>query len=76
MGNLSWHYQAMRHVEEDGEVWFAVHEYFHTSTGSSWTKDPVDVEGDTVEDLRWTLKTMLSDLDKYDVEDWDDKGDI
>jgi len=68
--NLSWRYQAMRHVEENGEVWFGIHEYYHTASGSSWTEKPVDVEGGTVEDLRWTLNAMLDDLDKHSIEDW------
>lgn len=66
----------MKHTEEHGTVWYAVHEYypselFDEGESAGWTQNPVDVTGDSVEDVVWSLKAMLHDIEKHGVKDYD-----
>ncbi|MGZ3499676.1 MAG: hypothetical protein ACXVAK_19310 [Vulcanimicrobiaceae bacterium] len=51
-------------------MYCAMHECWYDNGQSgreipdAWTKDPTDVTGDTVDELRWTLTKMLEALDK------------
>lgn len=62
----SWHYQVMKHTEDTGEVWYGVHEMY-PSLGKTYTETPVEVCGESVEDVVWQLKAILHDLEKYPV---------
>lgn len=71
---MGWHYQVMRH-KADGEEWFEVHEYFHRMRGlesDCWTERGVIAGRESLEDLKWQLKAMLNDLEKYGVKDYTD----
>lgn len=68
----SWHYQLMYH-DSDGH--YAMHEYFHLgdSDDTAWTSDPITVTGDSLEDIKWSLKTMLNDIEKHGVKDYESR---
>ena len=65
-----WHYQLMKHTEADSEVWYGIHEMYPLADGPSWTQEPVTVEGESVEDLKWQLKAILGDIEKHGVIDY------
>ena len=69
-----WHYQLMYHKYEkpnavDGEGYYAIHEYYEMDDGPAWTENPVDVTGNSVEDVKKSLMLMLHDIDKHGVKD-------
>ena len=65
-----WHYQIMRHVDDSGEEYFAIHErYIMHDKKESWTERPVPVEADSVRDLRMALIDILRDLERHGVRD-------
>jgi len=66
----NWHYQLMKHVEDDGEEWYAVHEFYHMEDGPAWTLGPVSIEGTCIEDVKWQLENMLKDIDKHGLKDY------
>jgi hypothetical protein len=72
----------MKHIAESGEVWYGLHEVYYNKKNQiwAWTEDPVDVTGDTVDELEQALTTMLTDVtrSKKDVLDFDmePEGDI
>jgi len=71
-----WHYQVMKHEEEDKTdnsiyVWYGVHEFYPLDDGPTWTQEPVTVEGKSIEDLKWQLKAILGDIEKHGVIDYD-----
>lgn len=66
-----WHYQLMRRTAEDGEDWFAVHEYYPSEDGDGWTESPVFVDGESVEEVKNILMMMLEDIQKHGVKDYE-----
>jgi hypothetical protein len=61
----------MRHVDDFGEDYYAIHEYYGLDDGDVWTGSPVDVIGASVEDLKKSLLCMLHDIDKHGIKDYD-----
>ena len=68
-----WHYQVMYHKYKTptaftGEGYYAVHEKFVLEDGEVlWTENPVELTGESVEDLKKSLMLMLNDIDKHGV---------
>ena len=61
---MTWNHRVVRQRKGD-ETWLGIHEAFYGDDGKlSWTENPVDVVGETVDDLRWTLERMLAALDE------------
>ena len=71
MTDSHWHYQLMRHLTPEGETYYAVHEYYNLETGPAWSEKPVTVDGESKSDVVWMLKTMLNDIEKHGVKDYD-----
>jgi len=71
MADSHWHYQLMRHKTEDGEDYYAIHEYYPDQDGDGWTEAPVDVTGDSVEEVKEVLQAMLEDIEKHGVKDYE-----
>ena len=74
MSNNTWHYQLMRHTDDDGEPFFAIHEYYPSDDGSDalgWTESPVFVDGESVEEVKQVLQAMLEDIEKHGVKDYE-----
>jgi hypothetical protein len=67
-----WHYQLMRQIDVRGDEYYSMHEY-HPAEGKGeddYIISPVTVDGESVEDIKWLLKTLLSDLEKHGVKDY------
>ena len=66
-----WHYQLMRHLTDEGETYYAIHEYFPREDGPAWSSNPVSIDGETKSDIVWMLKAMLGDIEKHGVKDYE-----
>ena len=64
---MTWHYQLMKH--SDGSL--AVHEYYTLEDGDGWTKEPVSIIGDDVDDVKGVLQMILNDINKYGVKNYE-----
>ena len=64
---MSWHYQLIRHTEPDDEVWYGVHKNYR----SSYTVEPLSIQSEDKEDIKWMLKAMLNDIETYGVKDYE-----
>lgn len=69
------HYQLMYHKHEnpsdfENEGYYAIHEYLEMGEGCGWTRDPVEVTGEDIEDVKKSLLLMLHDIDKHGVKDY------
>lgn len=66
-----WHYQLMYHKYDNPilyeEGYYAIHEYYEMDDGPGWTKNPVDVTGNSIKDVKKSLLLMLKDIDKHGV---------
>ena len=77
MSDSHWHYQVMYHKYETptaftGEGYYAVHEQFVLDNGEvMWTDNPVELTGESIEDLKKALLLMLNDIDKHGVKDYE-----
>lgn len=62
---MTWNHRVVRHKTKSGEPYIAIHEVFYDSKNKAYTltKDPVDVGGETIDDLRKQLEQMTKALD-------------
>lgn len=74
----NWHYQLMYHKYDEPvlgeEGYYAVHEYYPMSEkmgGDGWTEEPVDVTGNSIEDVKKMLMMIYNDIDKHGLKDFD-----
>jgi len=67
MTNNTWHYQLMHHKGD----YYAIHEYYPSEDGDGWTEDPVFVDGNNVDEVKWVLQAMLEDIEKHGVIDYE-----
>ena len=70
-----WHYQLMYHKHEkptrfESEGYYAIHECYPMEDGYVWTSEPVEVTGESIEDVKKSLLLMLQDIDKHGVKDY------
>jgi len=65
---MTWNYQLMKHTEPNDEVWYAVHEVYE---GNGYTVEPVRVQGQDKADIKWMLETVLEDIEKHGVKDYE-----
>lgn len=72
MTDGAWHYQLMRHMTDDGETYYAIHEYYPIEGGDGWTERPVVVDGESVDEIKNVLMMMLEDIQKHGVKDYED----
>ena len=63
----SWHYQLMRH--KDGSL--AVHEYYPSDVGVGWTKEPIAIVGDDIEDVKSSIQMILDDINKHGIKNYE-----
>lgn len=72
---MTWHYQLTRETSPQGEVFYAIREWYVFSNGKEgWTADPIEVVGDSVEDVLTTLDRMRSDVLTHGVVDLDGRN--
>jgi hypothetical protein len=55
--------QTVRHPDGTTETVYGIHEFYTHPDGESWTSDPVEVAGCSVDDLRVQLDRMLTALE-------------
>ena len=71
---MTWNLRLIRHVDRKSRrVWYAVHEVYYTDAGKPWamTQDPVEVEGDTPEEVFRYLNMIRRDLKRMPIMDAD-----
>lgn len=66
----TWNHKVVR-TQYNAEVYYGIHEAYYDDTGKvvSWTMRPVEVTGNSIQDLRKTLEQMLECLDKEVIDD-------
>lgn len=64
-----WHYRLIKHVYPKGEVYYAVHEYYPATeeVGEAWGFSPVELWGETPDDIQWMLSAVVEDIGAYDI---------
>ena len=70
---MTWNYQAIRETQH-GETTYSIYEVYYNKAGEieNVTADPVHAQGETVEELRDDLTTMLHDVGKHPVLDMEE----
>ena len=73
---MGWHYRIVKTTYRETatpHVSYAIHEAFTDDAGKVWaiTEDPVDVSGDTPEEVVKALEDMLADAETHSVLDRD-----
>lgn len=63
---MSWNYRIVRHIDQDENAWFSVHEVYYDKSGEidKWAPDAHTAGGDTHDDLRGELSLMAKALDR------------
>lgn len=71
---MSWNYRVIRTVHQ-GCPWYDIHEVHYDTdfAPKMFTVNPASVSGETVDDVRWVLQSMLEALDKEVLEERDNK---
>jgi len=71
-GQNTWNHRALAHYSKDG-VYLQIHEVYYNGRGipTGYTKEPVSVVGDDLNEIRWTLKKMKKCLKKPILKSWD-----
>ena len=66
----TWNHRVVR-AQYATEVWYGIHEAYYDDNGKviSWTMRPVEIAGNSIQDLRKTLEQMLECLDKEVIDD-------
>ena len=62
---MSWNYRVMK--SKDGEDdWYQIHEVYYDEDNNvnGWTKNGATVGGNTIDEVRSSLKLMLASLNK------------
>ena len=67
---MNWHYQAMRHTDENGNTWYAIHEFYPIPDEPGWTENEIRPDGESIQDLRTQLLLMLLDIDRHGIKDY------
>jgi len=75
---MGWNYRVMKrkeiNSEGEKEVWYGIHEVYYKndevndltvkSDEIGYTKEPVKITTNNIEDLKWMLEEMLNSLNK------------
>ena len=74
MNEGHWNYRVMLHRSLGG-IRFGIHEIFYNEAGQphSWTEDPIELNAETLEELKNDLQHMLKAFEQP-VLDLDDKA--
>jgi hypothetical protein len=66
----SWHYQIMQHIDDSGEPYLAMHEFYTMHDGKEgWTQKAVPIEADSLPEMRKALLAILTDIERHGVRD-------
>ena len=68
---MVWNHRVVKRIYErevgEDEVMYSVHEAFYPERGAkpdSITDDPIVICGESIDEIRWQLETILNALDK------------
>lgn len=67
----NWHFQLMKHVDKCGDVWYGVHEAYPTVGEGLHIEEPVTVQGESIEAVKWQLEAILRDIARHGVIDYE-----
>jgi len=61
-----WNHRVLKEILPNGKDWYSVREVFYNADGSinGYTKEPVDISGESIDDLRKYVQWILNCLDK------------
>lgn len=65
---MSWNYRLVKHKDRYGDDWFAVHEAYYEDGEErphSITKEPIDLGGESMEEVLDDLELIKKDILKY-----------
>lgn len=67
---MKWDYRIIEH-DQNGQSYFAVHEVYYDEKGKiqSWTADPIEVAGDSKQEVLKTLKHMIEDTKQPELKE-------
>lgn len=71
---MTWNLRLVKHTDRKfRRIWYGVHEVFYTDSGKPWamTQNPVEVEGDTPEEVYRYLDMIRRDLKRLPMLDAD-----
>lgn len=56
---MSWNYRVLAY-EVDSQIYFKVHEVYYDKYDkpNGYTKEPITIEGEDLEDIMWSLKEI------------------
>ena len=68
---MTWNHRVVKIKDSDGADWLSIREAFYNSKGelTAYTSEPVDVSGETLGELRQTLRWMGLALSKPIIDD-------
>lgn len=68
---MTWNHRVVKRRDKTiGEDYYAIHECFYDVDGKmGWTEQPIQVIGEDLDSLRWTLEKMMLALDRPVIED-------
>lgn len=67
---MGWNFRVFRRTlknfDDTTSDWFSIHETYYDENGkpNGWTVDAIDLQGEGIEELKWTLQKMLECLEK------------
>lgn len=66
----TWNHRVVK-TQDGAEDWYGIHEAYYDQNGklNGWTRLPVQVAGNSIQDLRKTLEQMLECLNKEVIDD-------
>lgn len=68
---MPWNHRVVKEILDDGQEWFSIREVFYNDDGNiyGYTEAPVDIVGESVDELREYLQWCLNCLGKPILED-------
>jgi hypothetical protein len=62
---MAWNHRILAHKQEDGSVYFSIHEVYYTNgIPDGYTSNPISVGSEEVKGIKWTLNRMKECLKK------------
>ena len=68
---MPWNHRVVKQILDDGTEWFSIREVYYNGNGAiyAYTKEPIDMTGESIEELRKDLKWCLDCLDQPVLEE-------
>ena len=68
---MTWNHRVIKEILKDGSEWFSIREVYYNDDGSiyAYTQEPIDIAGESLDELREYLQWCLSCLEAPVLED-------